>query len=269
MKEVALDNRGFNQMIVKLQRFTTANAKTIVKGITSEVVHLAAAKTKSQKSIEKLKESTSRVFRRPWKSEDGTKITLTKAGLLWAKAGSNTATGKRGHILIRSGVTRPQASIPAVLAQRDSRTGKNKKLGRGRQAQEIRAAMRVAARTYGEMLKYRKSSRGLGQASFLQLLRMLKIPVRQQRGIRKFSYSVKIPRKVKNALKASTTGDKKNTYTVIVSSRVRAALNPHSRGIGAMRAAMNGKQKQFSKVTEKKFKDFASKFVRQHGGYIK
>jgi hypothetical protein len=151
------------------------------------------------------------------------------------------------------------------------RTGKYKpgsmaNLGRKNKS-AINAMIKASKQFMQREKKYRKSVAGLGKASWYHLLRLLKLGV--PAGAPAYAVGMKIPAAAKQALKAWESVGSKDNFTITLSNAVQACLNPHAKGIGAFRLALNGQVKNFRTRMAKDSKAYAKQFASKHGFTVK
>ncbi len=150
-------------------------------------------------------------------------------------------------------------NIKAGQVMVNSRQGKFDK----QTARDINELFKYARKWRRNENKYRKSMIGLSQAAWLRAVRILNLPVRQQRGIKKKSYTMNMPATAKAAIKAFEQARGRDNFTVVVSNAVQASLNnkrgkgdksKKTDGMNAFRLAMKGQAKRFHTVAKKDFK---------------
>lgn len=267
--EMQIDSKGFNKMIRELKLFTGAKTRSIVRGITEEVLLSASKKTKVGKPALVTK-SVLRELRRPFQNPNGDgKYVLTTRGRVWVSPSDEEA--KYNWALVKTGAKSPPMTMPKKIPYGLKWT--LPKRG-GRQISKAKGDFERAKQTVQEARKFfdREKKRrlrhiGIGSASFVVLGQMLGLPMRGKNKLSKRTRSglSNFPANARRALKAFETVSSRDNYSITVSSFVQSALNHKARGITAFSMALNGKVKEFEKRTEKGVETYARQFAERHG----
>jgi len=252
----SFDTKNFGRMMKELSLYTSGKFKDVVTKTAKEVIHLTARRTKKTtagKQNERLKQK----LRRPFVSRDGAKYYLGENGNLWVSPFGDKA--KYNWVLMKQGVKTPPASIPSNPPIYRNPQTRGRKL-QNRERQRIRNVMQNARKYYDSKKKYNKSARGLSQASWLHMLRLL--------GMKNFGSQLKIASRVrltselKRASSVKTSGQKYK-FEVELYNAVQATLNRHAGGMRQFYRSIQGKTKAYEKaiaIDQKKYmKQFASK----------
>lgn len=243
-----MDAIGFNRMMATLQKKTGASYEDVLKSMTGEIVALAAKKTKKTTS-KTVTKSVSDSLATRFVSSAGDKIRKAKDGSLIFKP-----QGTRAGLWIR--LRRNYTVGPIGKKNPAGQTLSSKLQSRANRAlKELRDKQK-------SILKVKKARIASSQASFLYMLKKLRIPVRasglgpaekaQMADSHKRSISAKL---LKGKIEAS----------IVLKSKSEAGLNPNSKGIGAFRAAFNGKTKEFLKAIEKDLATYVKRFATRNG----
>lgn len=244
-----INSDGFNQMMRVLEKKTGASYEKVLKGITSEVVGLAARKTGKSKSGT-ITKSVDKSLSTKFVSSAGDKIRRAKDGSLIYRA--NGWKGGRWIRLRRDYNLKPMGKRNPAGQTLDSRTQSraNRALG------ELR-------KLRSKILKIKKERIASSQASFLLMLKKLRIPITSTRGLGPAMKAV-LSNSHKSAIGAKFL-KRKLFATIVLRSKSKSALNPNARGFGAFRQAINGKVKEFERASKKDLKDYVKKFSTRHG----
>lgn len=242
-----LDTDEFNRMMRILEKKTGASYEKVLKGVTKEIVVLAAKKTKKS-SVAKLKESVSKSLSTRFVSSAGDKIRKAKDGsLIFKPQGMKAGKWIR---LRRDFIVNP--------------IGKKNPAGQNLTAKTQARANR-ALKEFREknktIYKIKRERLASSQGSFLYMLRLLKIPLMGATGP---AIKAKIVASHKRAIGAKFLKGKL-LGSIVLRSRSSSALNPNARGFGAFRSAFNGKTKQFKNAASKDLKSYVKKFASQNG----
>ena len=259
-KAVEVDYRNFNKMVRELRKYSTIKTRPLIRGVTSDVLHAAAGRTKTG-SVKAIKDSLDKAFRQPFEVPGKGFIGITKNGKVWVNL--VRWGNKQKWLLVGTGGKMQNVKADQVMA--NARQGKFDK----QTARDINELFKYARKWRRNENKYRKSMIGLSQAAWLRAVRILKLPVRQQRGIKKKSYTMNMPAKAKAAIKAFEQVRGRDNFTVVVSNAVQATLNKNSNGMNAFRLAMNGQAKRFQTAAKKDFKGYVKQFGDRHGFTVK
>jgi len=246
--QMKLNTDEFNRMMRVLEKKTGASYEKVLKAVTGEIVTLAAKKTKKT-SVAKLKESVLDSLATRFVSSAGDKIRKAKDGSLIFKAQGMKA-GK--WIRLRKDFN------PTPIGKKNpaGQTLSSKTQARANRAlKEFRQKRKVIYNVKRERL-------ASGQGSFLYMLKLLRIPVRD--GRLGPALKAKIVDSHKRAIGAKFLKGKLFA-SIVLRSKSSSALNPNSKGFGAFRAAFNGKTKQFKNAASKDLKSYVKKFASQNG----
>jgi hypothetical protein len=263
MKKVEIDAQGFNNMIRELKSHTKEQTREIVRSVTNEILLNTARRTKVAKTKD-IKSSVLKGLRQPFQRNGDGAYHLTKKGKLWV-----SPTDERHSYdwaLIKENVKTPPktmgAKIPYGPKTKSKRGGRKLK---GVNLANAKAALREARKYYDRELEYRKSIRGLGQASWLRMISLLKLKIKTAPGISKVASAVKMSPKARLAVRAFKQVGSRDNYAIIIRSFLQAALNNDSNGINAFSLAMNGKTKEFKTAYKKGADKYMSRFASKHG----
>ena len=190
---VKIDSTGFMTMIQKLQKKTGAEYKDVVRGVTRNVLTKTAQRTYGTRD-KLVREGIKRMLRRPYSTRNGDKINLAQDGKVWFQGKDWDA--KRWVLVSSNGkLTNARNSV--------TRTGKQSGIVqitselRGRINRAVKEARDAVKRENEVRLKYVHSSK----ASWLYLLRLLKMKPANDRGLKK-AMKAEITPNHKKALKA-------------------------------------------------------------------
>ncbi len=256
-----IDASGFEDMIRKLKKKTGASYKDVVRGVTSSILTRSAQLTKGS-SAKKITEDVNRMLRKPYKTKDGDLIAVARDGRVWYnKAGWQkdrwikvNGDGKLknvGKSVIRTG---KQAGKPATISS-NLRSRINK-------------SIKEAKTTKAQQLKYKKARIHAGKKSFLEILKKLRIPMANTRGLGKAMKAITDPElgRAVNGFQSKSSG---TDYEITISSHAQSALNKNSGGIFAFQRAVNGNTKAFENAAKRDLETYAKKFALKNGFVVK
>jgi len=267
-KPIEIDHRGFNGMVKEMRKYSNIKTRPLIRGITSDVLHAAAGRTRVG-SLKGIKHSMDKHFRQPHEVAGKGFVGIAKSGKVWVNL--VRWGNKKKWLLVGTGgkmqnVKAGQRAVNTRQGEFDKRT-----------ADDINSIFKAARKYRKEQIAYRKSMLGLSQASWLHLVRVLKLPVRRQRGISKNAFLLRVPTKARAALKAFEKVRGINNFTVVISNAVQATLN-NTRGesgskkldgMNAFRVAMNGQTNRFKTASRKDFHGYVKQFSKRHGFDVK
>lgn len=246
---IEIDSRGFNSMIRHLKGYGQST-RPVVRAITSEVLGLAAKKTRTT-TFTQVKESVNKNFRKPFEVPGKGFIGITKAGKVWVNLVSWGSKSKWAEI----SNTGKLKNVPKSV----------KRIGGSRA--DINLMIKAAKEFKKRELKYKKSVVGLSKASWYRLIKMLKLKM-PSRAPAKYT-TLKIPKKAQRALKAFERLRGRDNYSIVIGNAVQACLNKNSNGIRAFSLAINGKVKEFKRAIKKSGNTYSKDFARRHGFTVK
>ena len=259
---VKIDAGGFNSMIRQMKRFHGEASKPIVRAITSDILALAAKKTKTTQA-KAVAESVAKNFRKPFEVPGVGFVGLTKSGKVWINLVS-WGNKKRWALINSEGkLKNPPKTIKRTGKKR---AGSNLKLSSKDKA-KMKTIIKAAKAFKKRQLAYKKSMIGLSKASWYQLIRMLKLPMPSDAPAK--VAGMKVPPSALRQLRAYHKVRGKDDFSIIVRSTVQASLNNKSGGIKAFQLAMNGKVKEFKTAMKKGGTGYAKKFAQRHGFTVK
>lgn len=253
MKRTLINDEGFDKMIEALRKKTAASYSDVLKSVTGEVLEGAARNTyKTKKKIvkEAINETLSVVF----VASNGDKVQKALDGSLIYKA---VGTPQGAWVRVRD-----TYKVNAIGAKNPAGRYFSSKM-----KARINRALAELRKKQQAILKVKAERIGSSQKSFIEIMKMLRIPVRSTRGIGR-ALKAKITSGHKRALNAKFKKNDKESH-IIIKSESRAALNPTSRGIDAFGKSFNGKIKEFKMSSSKSLKGYAMKFAKRHGFAVK
>ena len=256
---IEIDHRGFNNMVKELRKYSNIKTRPLMRGLASDVLHAAASRTKVSK-VKEINESLDKHFRQPHEVAGKGFVGITKTGKVWVNLLSFKS--KKQWLLI--GTNGKLRNAPATITQNGRTVELSPKVKK-----EINAVIKSAKAYRKQQLAYRKERIGLSQAAWLQLVRMLKLPVKKGSKISVKAISYTVPAKAKAALKAFELVRGRDNFTVTISNAVQATLNKHANGMNAFRLAMNGQTKRFKTASRKDFHGYVKQFSKRHGFDVK
>jgi hypothetical protein len=257
-KAFDFDARNFSRMMKELSLYTSGEFKDVVQKTAKEVIHLTARRTKKT-TAGKQKERLKQKLRRPFASRNGAKYYLGTNGRLWVSPSGEKA--KYNWVLMKEGVKTPPASIPSNPPIYRRPQASRRKISSS-ERQKIRTVMKNARAYYDSKTKYNKSIRGLSQASWLHMLRLL--------GMKNFGASLKVASKVKlsSELKMASSvkqSGEKYKFEIELYNAVQATLNRHAGGMRQFYRSLQGKTKAYEKAIAIDQKKYMKKFADKNG----
>jgi hypothetical protein len=266
-KPIEIDHRGFNNMVKELRKYSNIKTRPLIRGLTSDVLHAAAGRTRVG-SVKAINQSLDKHFRKPHEVPGKGFIGITKKGKVWVNLLSFKS--KKQWLLI--GTNGKLRNAPSTITQNGRTIELSKQAKR-----DINAVIKSARAWRKQQLEYRKNRIGLSQASWIQLVRMLKLPVHKMKGISTKAISYTVPAKAKAALKAFEQVRGRDNFTVVISNAVQATLNNRRGessskkldGMNAFRIAMNGQTQRFKTAARKDFQGYVKQFSDRHGFSVK
>ena len=258
-----IDARGFNRMIRALQKKTAASYRDVIRGVTTEVLTKTTRSTKimSKKKIEK---EVVGILKRGMKLKNGDRIGMGKDGKIWF-SGKGWRDKKNNWILVSSNGQLESPGDKVWRTKKGAMVSRAKLSARNKA--QINSAINQAKKRLKRELKYLEETRGLGRASFIHLMKILRLKIPGGAKIEEVS-KVVIPAAVKRALSAVESGQG-NKFIITLSSKVNAALNKKAKGLIGFKRAINNTSKQFQRNLEKDFDKYAKKFAKRHGFTVK
>jgi hypothetical protein len=262
---IEIDHRGFNNMVKELRNYSNIKTRPLMRGLASDVLHAAAGRTRVG-SVKEINESLNKHFGKPHEVPGKGFVGITKNGKVWVNL---VRWGNKKKWLL-AGTGGKMQNVKDGQQMPNARQGVFDK----ETARDINELFKFARKYRRQQMAYRKSMIGLSQASWLHLIRLIKMPVRNQRGIKKDAYTLRIPSRAKAALKAFEQMSGRDNFTVVISNAVQATLNnskvkSKTDGMNAFRLAMNGQTKRFQTEAKKDFRGYVQKFAKRHGAYLK
>jgi hypothetical protein len=244
-------------MLRTLQKKTGMTYRDVVRGVSTDVLAGAARQTKEMdaKNVHRIVNSA---MRRPFKTKTGEKIGVMKNGNVWYQ-GANWPRN-RWVLLRKDG--KLQASETGIR----SKTAGRQKLSARLQGQ-IRQAISSAMNYKMKERKYLLGRIGLGKASWLEIMRKLRMKIPGGAKL-KNAKQVRMPSKASSAALGREVGNQ-DSFQVIISNRVQAALNNNARGIGAFARSLNGVSRRFKKKTGEDLEKYAKRFAKKNGFIVK
>ncbi len=246
---MSLNSKGFDRMIKTLQKKTGASYTDVLKGTTGAILENAARKTYKSKS-KIITESVKKSLASKFVSSQGHKIRKARDGSLIFRL-SGMAPGKWVQIRRDYKLNPVSAKNPSSRQLSPKfRAAANKALAELRKLQ-------------AKIIKDKKTRIASSQKSFLHIMKLLSIPIRNQRGL---GAAMKVKLRVghKSALSGRLYADK-DKAAILIKSKSRSALNPRSGGIFSFRRAFNGQVKAFETAAEKDLETYTKKFATRNG----
>jgi len=247
--EMKINSDGFNQMMRVLEKKTGVSYEKVLKGITEEVVTLAARKTGK---------STAKLIQQSVEESLSTKFV--------SSAGDKIRKAKDGSLIFKPQGSRAGKWIRLRREYKTNPIGKKNPAGQPLSPKTQARANRALAelrKLQTKILKIKKERIASSQGSFLLMLKKLRIPITSTRGLGAAMKAV-----MTNGHKAAVGAKflkRKLFATIVLRSKSRSALNPKSKGLPAFRLAINGKVKEFERASKKDLKDYVKKFATRHG----
>jgi hypothetical protein len=252
MKNIQINSTGFDNMMRVMQKKTGATYKDVLKASAGSILEGAARKTGASKA-KIVSAAIQKSFSTRFVSSSGDKIRKAKDGsLIFKERGS-----KAGRwIRIRNSYT-----LNAVGAKNPS----GRPLG-GIQ-KKVNKALAELRKLQKTIIAVKKARIASSKASFLYIMRQLKITIKSTRGLGA-ALKATITAQHGSALSGKLSIDKYGC-SIIIKSKSKSALNPHSRGIQSFGAAFNGQVKAFETASKKDLKEYAKQFASRNGFTVK
>jgi hypothetical protein len=246
--QMKMDAAGFNRMMATLKKKTGASYEDVLKAMTGEIVSLAAKKTKKTTAKSVTKSVTDSLATR-FVSSAGDKVRKAKDGsLIFKQQGMQAGKWirlRKDYFLSPIGKKNPAGQTLAPKTQA-----------------RVNRALKELRDKQKTILQVKKARIASSQGSFLYMLKKLRIPVTASGlGPAQKAEMVEAHKRVigakllKNDIEAS----------IVLKSKSESGLNNNSKGIGAFRAAFNGKTKEFLKAVEKDLATYVKKFATRNG----
>jgi hypothetical protein len=252
MKNIQINSTGFDNMMRVMQKKTGATYKDVLKASAGSILEGAARKTGASKA-KIVSAAIQKSFSTRFVSSSGDKIRKAKDGsLIFKERGS-----KAGRwIRIRNSYT-----LNAVGAKNPS----GRPLG-GIQ-KKVNKALAELRKLQKTIIAVKKARIASSKASFLYIMRQLKITIKSTRGLGA-ALKATITAQHGSALSGKLSIDKYGC-SIIIKSKSKSALNPHSRGIQSFGAAFNGQVKAFETASKKDLEEYAKQFASRNGFTVK
>ena len=259
---VQIDDRGARDMFRVLQEKTGASYRDVVRGVSAEVLTLTAQKTKSAKRKD-VYESVEKILRKPFRTSKGALIGRTNSGKVWY---SGPGWNRNNWVLVEEG-----AGSGQIRRAKNTMPGSTKSRGRTFTSSLVNE-INLAIREVNEFRKRERRERALrvaaGKGSWIEIMSQLGMQPSNTRGLGN-AMKAKIDPAHMQSVSGTETTTGQDVFNVRISSSSTSALNPNARGIGAFRAALNGKVKEFKRAAEKDLKEYAKRFAERHGFVVK
>ena len=252
-----INAQGFNNMIRALKKKTGASYKDVVRGVASSVLTRSAQLTKGS-SAKKITEDVNRMLRKPYKTRDGDLVAVAKDGQVWY----NGAGWQKDRWIKVNGDGRLK-NVGKTVQRTGRNAGQSATLS-PKLRSKINNAVREAKTTKTHQLKYKKARIHAGKKSFLEILKKLRIPMANTRGLGKAMKAITDP-ELGRAVNGFQSQSSRTDYEITISSKAQSALNKKSGGIFAFSRALNGNIKAFEKAAEKDLETYAKQFALKNG----
>lgn len=249
-KLVKLDATGFNNMVGHLRRGTGATLKDVTRTITGSILQNAATNT-GKSNYKKIQADVERSLGRTFKSSSGIKLRKGRDGSLIVKS-ANFTNNKWVRVRNNFDLKAIGNKNPAGRSFTKIQTG------------QINKALTEIRKKRSQLLKEKKKNIASGQATFIYMMRKLRIPLKGARGLGA-ALKVKLPLAHTRAVSAKEFEVGKEEYIIMLKSKSNAALNPFARGLDGFRKAFNGQVKMFETAAKKNMKAFTKKFAAKNG----
>jgi len=247
---VKINDAGFNKMVGHLRNGTSATVKDITRIIAGRVLQNAASDT-GKSNYKKIVSDVDRTLGRTFISSLGLKIRKAKDGSLVVKSGKVT-----NNKWVR---VRDDFKLNAIKGKNPSGRSFTKL-----QTGQINKSLSEMRKKRSSLLKEKKKNIASGQATFILMLRKLKIPLKNPKKLAA-ALKVKLPLKHAQAVSAKGTQVTKDQYIIILKSKSKAALNPHAKGLDSFRKAFNSQIKGFEESSKRGLKKFVKQFAQRNG----
>lgn len=252
-----INAQGFNNMIRALKKKTGASYKDVVRGVASSVLTRSAQLTKGS-SAKKITEDVNRMLRKPYKTRDGDLVAVAKDGQVWY----NGAGWQKDRWIKVNGDGKLK-NVGKTVLRTGNQAGRTATLS-SKLRSRINSAVREAKATKTQQLKYKKARIHAGKKSFLEILKKLRIPMANTRGLGKAMKAITDP-ELGRAVNGFQSQSSRTDYEITISSKAQSALNINSGGIPAFQRALNGNIKAFEKAAEKDLETYAKQFALKNG----
>lgn len=252
-----INAQGFNNMIRALKKKTGASYKDVVRGVASSVLTRSAQLTKGS-SAKKITEDVNRMLRKPYKTRDGDLVAVAKDGQVWY----NGAGWQKDRWIKVNGDGKLK-NVGKTVQRTGRNAGQSATLS-PKLRSKINNAVREAKTTKTHQLKYKKARIHAGKKSFLEILKKLRIPMANTRGLGKAMKAITDP-ELGRAVNGFQSQSSRTDYEITISSKAQSALNKKSGGIFAFSRALNGNIKAFEKAAEKDLETYAKQFALKNG----
>jgi len=249
-KLVKLDDTGFNNMVGHLRRGTGATLKDVTRTVAGTILQNAAVNT-GKSNFKKIQADVERSIGRVFVSSSGVKLRRGKDGSLIVKS-PNITNNKWVRV-------RNDFDLKAISAKNPSGRDFSRK-----QTSLINKALGEMRKKKSQMLKEKKKNIASGQATFIYMMRKLRIALKGARGLGA-ALKVKLPLNHIRAISAKEFEVGKDQYIIMLKSKSMAALNPYAKGIDGFRKAFNSQVKGFEVAAKKNLKAFTKKFASKNG----
>ena len=252
-----INAQGFNNMIRALKKKTGASYKDVVRGVASSVLTRSAQLTKGS-SAKKITEDVNRMLRKPYRTRDGDLVAVAKDGQVWY----NGAGWQKDRWIKVNGDGKLK-NVGKTVQRTGRNAGQSATLS-PKLRSKINNAVREAKTTKTHQLKYKKARIHAGKKSFLEILKKLRIPMANTRGLGKAMKAITDP-ELGRAVNGFQSQSSRTDYEITISSKAQSALNINSGGISAFQRALNGNIKAFEKAAEKDLETYAKQFALKNG----
>jgi predicted MPP superfamily phosphohydrolase len=251
--ELKLDSSGFDRMIKELSRKTGMSYMNVIKSQTGSILENTARRT-GKSSLKKLKESIDKTLGIFFTASNGDKIRRAKNGAMIYRASSMPA-GKwiKLRNTYRTNAVSAKNKSAGYLSQKYTKRI-NKALAGLRQAKK-------------KIYSKKKSSIATSQASWLEIMKDLRIPIKNTRSLNK-AMNTRMSTPAKRAVRGRKIISKNNP-SLIISSTSKAALNPYAKGIKEFKRSFNGQAKAFATAAKKDLETYAKQFAAKNGFIVK
>lgn len=252
-KLIKFEDKRFNSMVRAMRKNTTADLEGVVRALTGAIVEQAARNTgKSNKK--RIRKDVDDFMSKVFKASNGDKVRKAKDGSVVFKS------PRMGNRWIR---VRSEYNLKAISNKNPAgkEFSKNTRVAINRALSQLRTAAK-------KLYDRRASQVSAGQASFLHLLKILRIPIRGKRGLGA-ALKVDLPASHKSAVSAKGVQTGFNKYVIFLKSKSRAALNRTADGRRSFFSAFYGQAKSFRVKTERQIEKTAKRFASKNGFYLK
>lgn len=245
---ITINTQGFSRMMSVLEKKTGMTFRHVTRAATGSILEGAARKTKKS-SLKKIRTDTESRLARTFTAQDGSKVRKAKDGALVFR-GNGWSSGKWLRL-------RNEYSLKPISRKNGDRAID------ARTAVKINRALRENRAAIKTLVSRKKKLIASSQNSFLRMMRVLKIGIKNSRGLGAALKS-RMTQRHKSAVTAREQPVGKD-YSIVLKSHSQAALNPHSGGIRAFRSSFNGQVKAFEKACEKDMEEYVARFAKRNG----